>query len=40
MVHYKPVKVKIDVPGIAKIILDMIVKYHGFLDSIVSDRVL
>ena len=38
MVHYEPVKVTIDTLGLAKAILDVVVWYHGLLDSIVSDR--
>ena len=38
MVHYKPIKVTIDAPGLVKVILDVIVRHHGLLDSIVTDR--
>ena len=38
MVHYKPVKITIDAPGLAEIIIDMVVCHHGFPDSIVTDR--
>ena len=38
MVHYKPVKVTIDAPGLAKIIIDVVVWYHGLPDSIVTNR--
>ena len=38
IVHYELVKVTIDAPGLAEVILDMVVRYHGFSDSIVSDR--
>ena len=38
MVHYKPVKVTIDAPGLAEIIIDVVVRYHGLPDSIVADR--
>ena len=37
MVHYKPVKVTIDTPSLAKMIIDIIVQYHGVLKSIVTD---
>ena len=37
MVHYEPVKVTVDAPGLAKVILDVVVWYHGFSDSIISD---
>lgn len=38
MVHYEPVKVTIDAPGLAEVILDMLVRRHGLPDSIVSDQ--
>ena len=38
MVHYEPVKVTIDAPGLAEVIIDMVVRHHGLPDSIVSDR--
>ena len=36
MVHYKPVKITINATGLAKVIIDMVVQYHGFADSIVT----
>ena len=38
MVHYELVKVTIDAPGLAEVILNMVVRHHGLLNSIVSDR--
>ena len=38
MVHYEPVKVTIDAPGLAEVILDVVVWHHSLPDSIVSDR--
>ena len=38
MVHYKPVKVTIDAPGLAEVIKDVEVWHHGLPDSIVTDR--
>ena len=38
MVHYEPVKVTIDVPGLAEVIIDVIVWHHSLPDSIVTDR--
>ena len=38
MVHYKPVKVTIDAPGLAEVILDVVVCHYGLPDSIVTDR--
>ena len=37
-VYYKPVKVTINAPGLAEVILDVIIRYHGLPDSIVTDR--
>ena len=37
MVHYKPVKIKIDVPGFAEVITDIVIRYHGLPDSIITD---
>ncbi len=38
MVHYEPVKVTIDAPDLAEVILDVVVRHHGLPYSIVSDR--
>ena len=38
MVHYEPVKVTIDAPGLAEVIIDVVVRHHGLPDSIISDR--
>ncbi len=38
MVHNKPVKVTIDVPSLAEVIIDVIVPHHGVPKSIVTDR--
>ena len=38
MVHYEPVKVTIDTPRLAEVIIDVVVQYHGLPDSIISDR--
>ena len=38
MVYYKPVKVTINAPGLAKVIINVIVRHHGLSDSIVTDR--
>ena len=37
MVYYKPVKITIDTLGLAKIIIDVVIRHHGLLDSIVID---
>ena len=38
MVHYKLVKITIDAPGLAEIIINVVVRHHGLTDSIVTDR--
>ena len=38
MVHYKPVKVTLNAPKIAQVILDMIVWNHGLPDSVITDK--
>ena len=38
MVHYEPVKMTINAPRLAKVIIDMVVRYHGLFDLIVTDR--
>ena len=40
MVHYKLIKVTIDAPGLAEVIIDVIVKHHGLPNSIVTDQAL
>ena len=36
--HYKPVKVTINTPGLAKIIINIVIRYYGFPDSIISNQ--
>ena len=38
MVHYKSVKVTINTLRLMKIIINMVMRYHIFPDSIISDR--
>ena len=38
MVHYEPVKVTINAADLAAIYIDMVVRHHDLLNSIVSDR--
>ncbi len=38
MVHYEPVKVTIDAPGLAEVIINVIVRHHGVPESIITDR--
>ena len=38
MVHYKLVMIIIKVPGLAEIIIDVVVRHQGLLDSIVTNQ--
>ena len=38
MEYYEPVKVRINAPGLAEVIIDVVVSHHGLPDSIISDR--
>ena len=38
MVHYKPLKITIDAPGIAEVIIDIIVWHYDLSNSMVTDR--
>ena len=38
IVHYKPVKVTINAPELAKVIIDVVIQYHGLPDSIISNQ--
>ena len=35
--HYKLVKITINIPELAKVIINMFIQYHGFSDSIIND---
>ena len=37
IVYYEPVKVTINTPGLAEVIINRVVKYHGLPDSIITD---
>ncbi len=37
MVHYEPVKVTIDAPGLAEVIIDVVVPHYGVPESIMTD---
>ena len=37
MVYYKPVKVIIDNPSLAEVIIDIVMRHHGLPDSIITD---
>ena len=38
IVHYKPVKITINAPGLAEVIINVVVRHHGLPDSIITDR--
>ena len=38
MVYYKPIKITINAPGLAEIIIDVVVRHHNLPDLIVTDR--
>ena len=38
MVYYEPIKVIINAPGLAEVIIDVVVQHHGLPDSIITDR--
>ena len=38
MVYYKPVKITINAPGLAEVIIDIVIRHHGLPNSIVTDR--
>ena len=37
MVHYEPVKITIDTPRLAEVILDVVVRHHGLPDPVVTN---
>lgn len=38
MVHYEVVKITINIGELAPIIIDILIKHHGLLELIISDR--
>ena len=38
MVHYAPVKITLDAPRLAEVIIDVVIRHHGLSDSIVTNR--
>ena len=38
MVYYKSVKITIDALGLAKVIINVVIRYHGFSDLIVTNQ--
>ena len=37
MGYYEPIKVRIDAPDFIKIIIDIVIRYYGLLDSIITN---
>ncbi len=37
MVHYEPVKITIDATGLAEVIINVVIRHHSFLNSVMSD---
>ena len=38
MAHYKLVKITLNAPGLAKVIIDVVVRHYGVPDSTVTKR--
>ena len=38
MVYYKPIKVTIDTLDLAKVIINIVIQYHGIPESIMTDQ--
>ena len=38
MINYKPVKIIINAPGLAEIIINVVVRYHGLPNSILTSQ--
>lgn len=38
IVYYKPIRTRIDITSLAGIIINMVIRYHGLSESIISDR--
>ena len=38
IVHYKPVKVIIDAPGLAEVIINVIMRHYNLLNSIITNQ--
>lgn len=38
MVYYKPVKTTIDAAGLAKVIINLVIRHNSFFKSIISDK--
>ena len=37
MIHYKPVQITIDAPGLAKVLIDLAAQHHDLPDLIVNN---
>ena len=37
MIHYKPVQITIDAPGLAKVFIDLVARHNDLPDLIISD---
>ena len=38
MIHYKVIKTTIDISGLAEVIINVMIRYYGLSDEIISDR--
>ena len=38
MVYYKPVKITLNAPGLAEVIIDVVIRHHGLPNIIVTNR--
>ena len=37
IVHYEPVQITIDAPGLAEVIINVVMRHHKVLESIITD---
>ncbi len=37
MIYYEPVNVTIDAPSLAQVIINVVIRYHGVPESIITD---
>ena len=37
MVYYKPVKIMIDIPSLAEVIINVVIQHHGLSNSIITN---
>ena len=38
MIHYQPVKITLDVPGLAEVIINVVIYHHGLVGLIVTNK--